>query len=169
MSEDNTADNRSDYHKRLGDAWSKYSDIKTEIKKALSEWAEHLGIDEISLTNEQQYDDNNYYNQYTIEKVMGVGCYLQYHHMDDEFAHSVEAFKEAVPPNSFKFITDKDWSLNYLLSPYCISELKEEHDETHIDILAELARRGIDIDEGVAFLSQLADVGEDTCPHEWEL
>lgn len=154
-----------DFLEEINNQWQAMSDARIKIANTMVKWAEHLGIDGVGMESTEEYDDNNYYTQWRIAKLFDEDYTIERYYVDDEISVAFEAIREALPANSYKFITDGDKKI----TASAVEKLKEKYEEDWVDLGLKFLERGIDLNEAINFLTELCDLDENTIPDQWQI
>jgi hypothetical protein len=155
----------------LNEVMKKLSDAQNDVCTQVTKTAQEFGLTDVLLGSKSEYDDNNYYNQSYLEKVLDCkGMELESYDIDEGTHLVVEFIKELVPKNSTNFIAGKV-KLSAIVASRQeeIDEFKESFEYNHdvVDVVVELIKNDIPLDmleKCMEFLSTLVNLDHSCVP-----
>jgi hypothetical protein len=142
-----------------------------EVCAAVTERATELGLTDIMVGSKSEYDDNNYYTQYFLERVFDCkDMELSSYDIDEGIHLVVEFLGTLAPRNSTDFLANGLKLADVLESKQDdIEEFTESFEYSHdvVEMVVEMIKKGVPldkIDECGEFLSDLVNLDQSCIP-----
>lgn len=143
-----------------------------DVCAAVIERAKELGLTDLRVGSKSEYDDNNYYTQYFLDRVFNCkDMELDSYAIDEGVPIVVEFLETLVPRNSTDFLANGLKLADVLESKK--DEIEEfsgsfDYSSTTVDMVIELIKNGIPLDkvnECGEFLSTLVNLDQSCIPN----
>lgn len=160
--------------KNIQESYDKISEANKSLQNSFRDYAKELGVTEIKVSSESEYDDNNYFTVHKLHTVFDLkNIELDGYDIREGFPLVSEFLKTLQPPNSIKFM-EVDRTLSDFIGSKQdeIDEFTESFDYSHtvVEVAIACIKNGIPLDNLNAvgeFLADVLDAPEGGIPDSW--
>lgn len=160
--------------KSIEESYDKINEANKSLKDSFRGYADELGIKELKITNQSEYDDNNYFMVHKLHTIFDLkDIELDGYDIREGFPEVAEFLKGLQPPNSIKFMEVERTLSDFIGSKQDeIDEFTESFDYSHtvVEVAVACIKNGIPLDNLNAvgeFLADVLDAPEGGIPDSW--
>ena len=103
---------KNNFREMINEIESAKRNLNNDLLGIIQDFQNHLKLSNLSLDEEQEYDDNNYFTAKSIQNIFGIDdvefdladVKINHYSIDEEFNEALEEMEQLEPSSSLKFI-----------------------------------------------------------------